>query len=87
VHALGCCAPCTARLSNRVHSFFVEVDSIAQGKRTESGIELKLVTLAQLAQQILAGEFVLQLHIGAVLLAGLRGYIHLGAFQIVRNGV
>jgi len=87
VHALGCCAPCTARLSNRVHSFFVEIASIAQCKRTEPGIELKLVSLAQLAEQILAGEFVLQLHIGAVLLAGLRGYIDLGAFQIVRNGV
>ncbi|HET7383620.1 MAG TPA: NUDIX hydrolase [Pseudolabrys sp.] len=24
VHALGCYAPCTARLSNRLHSFFVE---------------------------------------------------------------
>ena len=88
VHALGCYAPCTARLSNRVHSFFAEIDSITERKGVaESGIELKLVSPAQLAEQILAGEFVLQLHIGAVLLAGLRGYIDLGAFQIVRNGV
>jgi ADP-ribose pyrophosphatase len=82
VHALGCYAPCTARLSNRVHSFFAEIGSDAEGKVAEPGIELKLVSLPQLAQKILTGEFVLQLHIGAVLLAGLRGYIDLGAFQI-----
>src|SRR5262245_61704672 len=87
VHALGCYAPCTARLSNRVYSFFAEIDSIAQGKPAELGIELKLVSPAQLAEQILGGEFVLQLHIGAVLLAGLHGYIDLGAFQINRKRV
>ena len=85
VHALGCYAPCTARLSNRVHSFFAEIDSIIEGKGAEPGIELKLVSPAQLAEQILTGEFVLQLHIGAILLAGLRGYLDLGAFQIIRK--
>jgi hypothetical protein len=54
---------------------------------TEPGIELKLVSHAQLAELILAGEFVLQLHIGAVLLAGLRGYIDLGAFRSIQTGV
>lgn len=87
VHALGCYAPCTARLSNRVHSFFAEIGSVADGKRAETGIELKLVSPAQLAEQILIGEFVLQLHIGAVLLAGLHRYIDLGAFQVIRKGV
>jgi ADP-ribose pyrophosphatase len=87
VHALGCYAPCTARLSNRVQSFFAEIDSIAPGKPAEPGIELKLVSPVQLAEQILAGEFVLQLHIGALLLAGLHGFIDLGTFQIIREGV
>jgi len=50
VHALGCYAPCTSRLSNRVHSFS-------------------------------------QLHIETVLVAGLRGYIDLGAFQAIQRGV
>jgi ADP-ribose pyrophosphatase len=49
VHALGCYAPCTARLSNRVHSFYVEIDSSAERKPTEPGIELKLVSLANCA--------------------------------------
>jgi ADP-ribose pyrophosphatase len=85
VHALGSYAPCTARLSNRMHSFFAEIDSIAEGKPAEPGIEVKLVSPAQLGDQILAGEFVLQLHIGAVLLACLRGYIDLRAFQSIRE--
>jgi 8-oxo-dGTP pyrophosphatase MutT (NUDIX family) len=87
VHALGSYAPCTARLSNRVHSFYVEMDPNVERKPTEPGIELKLVSPAQLAELILAEEFVLQLHIGAVLLAGLRGYIDLGAFRNFQTGV
>jgi ADP-ribose pyrophosphatase len=68
-----------------VHSFFAEIDSIAQGIPAEPGIELKLVSLAQLTELILAGEFVLQLHIGAILLAGLRGHIDLGTLKIVQK--
>lgn len=77
VHALGVYAPCTARLSNRVYSFFVEAGE--QGPPSEQGIELRLVSPEDLAGLILSGEFVLQLHIGALLLAGLRGHIDLGA--------
>jgi len=80
VHALGDYAPCTARLSNRVHSFFVETGPRLAEQPTEQGIELRLVTPAELAGLIASGEFVLQLHIGALLLAGLRGHLDLGAF-------
>jgi len=81
VHELGTYAPCTARLSNRVHSFFVETGPASDRPATEAGIELKLVTANELAALILAGEFVLQLHIGALLLAGLRGHLDLGALR------
>lgn len=81
VHALGSYAPCTARLSNRVHSFFVETGTRAGTQALEPGLELKLVTLRELAQLIASGEFVLQLHIGALLLAGMRGHIDLKALQ------
>lgn len=81
VHALGSYAPCSARLSNRLHSFFVEAEASTGAKPNERGIELKLVSPAQLAKLILAGDFVLQLHIGALLLAGLHGFIDLGAWQ------
>jgi len=81
VHALGCYAPCTARLSNRVHSFFVATGARAEQPAIEAGIELRLVTPAELGGLIQSGEFVLQLHIGAILLAGLAGHINLAAFQ------
>ena len=76
VHALGVYAPCTARLSNRVHSFFVEAEA-ASGGPVEPGIEAKLVAPAELARLIRSGEFVLQLHIGALLLAGMAGHLDL----------
>jgi ADP-ribose diphosphatase len=81
VHPLGSHAPCTSRLSNRLYSFFVAVDSAVEQKPIEPGIELRLVTLAELANLIRSGEFVLQLHIGALLLAGLNGYIEFGALK------
>lgn len=79
VHALGNYSPCTARLSNQLHSFFVETG--ARAEAAEAGIEPKLVTAAELAALIRSGEFVLQLHIGAILLAGLRGHIDLAPFS------
>jgi 8-oxo-dGTP pyrophosphatase MutT (NUDIX family) len=81
VHALGTYAPCTARLSNRLHSFFVETGPRAPGQAAEPGIEVRLVSFADLTGLILSGEFVLQLHIGALMLAGMRGVIDLGAFK------
>ena len=80
VHALGAYAPCTARLSNWLHSFFVETGQRVEKHSLESGLELKLVTPKELASLIRSGEFILQLHIGAILLAGMRGHIDLGAF-------
>lgn len=80
VHPLGDYAPCTARLSNRIHSFFAEVGAPADDSPAEQGITHRLVTPAELAGLLRSGEFVLQLHIGALLLAGLRGYIDLAAF-------
>jgi 8-oxo-dGTP pyrophosphatase MutT (NUDIX family) len=80
VHALGSFAPCTARLSNRVHSFFVEAGARAANAPAEAGIEVKLVTPAALAALIRSGEFTLQLHIGALMLAGMRGFVDLGQF-------
>ena len=81
LHALGSYAPCTARLSNMIHSFFAETGPRAAAPHIEPGIELKLVTPGELAALIRTGEFVLQLHIGTILLAALRGHIDIGAFS------
>ncbi len=80
VHALGSFSPCTARLSNRMHSFFVQTGARPQGAAIEAGIELNLVSPGELAAMIISGEFSLQLHIGALMLAGMRGFIDLSAF-------
>jgi hypothetical protein len=77
---------CTARLSNRVHSFFVATAAQAERPASEAGIELKLVTPAELGLLIQSGDFVLQLHIGALLLAGLAGHIDLAALQGPNRG-
>jgi ADP-ribose diphosphatase len=84
-HALGSYAPCTARLSNQIHTFFVETGPRADPLAIETGIELKLVSPDELARLILAEEFVLQLHVGAVLLAGMHGHIDLSAFRPPRR--
>ncbi len=85
VHALGTYAPCTARLSNHIHSFFVAAGPRSDAHVAEAGIALKLVTPAELAALILTGEFVLQLHIGAILLAGMRGHLDLGPFRAAKG--
>lgn len=81
VHALGSFAPCTARLSNMVHTFFVETDWRPPGAGVEAGLELNLVSPAELGAMIYSGEFSLQLHIGALMLAGMRGFLNLADFQ------
>ena len=80
IHPLGTYAPCTSRLSNRVHSFYVETGPTPERETIEAGLELMFVNPPQLAKLIADGEFILQLHIGALLLAGMHGYIDLSAF-------
>jgi len=85
VQTLGSYTPCTARLSNQIHSFFVAAGPRSDSHMAEAGIALKLVTPADLAALILGGDFVLQLHIGAILLAGMRGYLDLGTFAAAKG--
>lgn len=80
VHALGAAVPCTARLPNRQHTFFVEAGARNAEARSESGMEVRLVTPAELAGMILDGRFNSQLHLGSLLQAGLHGYLDLSAF-------
>jgi 8-oxo-dGTP pyrophosphatase MutT (NUDIX family) len=77
VHPLGVASPCTGRLSNRVHSFFVETAERVSDFKPEPGISAELVTLEQLTKMILAGEFAQQMHVGALLLAELHGHLKL----------
>jgi 8-oxo-dGTP pyrophosphatase MutT (NUDIX family) len=71
--------PCTARLSNRIHSFFVETADPAASFRPEPGITVELVTEGELARLVGSGGLDLHLHLGTLFLAQLRGLVDLAA--------
>ena len=77
IHPLGTAAACTGRLSNRIHSFFVETGDHVAGFEPEPGLTVKLVSPSELLRMIEAGEFVQQLHLGALLLAQLQSFLKL----------
>jgi 8-oxo-dGTP pyrophosphatase MutT (NUDIX family) len=77
IHPLGMAAPCSGRLSNHIHSFFIETGESDADFVPEPGIDVKLVTAAELVEMIKSGDFVSQLHIGSLLLAELRSFITL----------
>jgi len=77
IHMLGVGAACTGRLSNRVHTFFVEAGNQVQDFEPESGMTIALLTPAELVALIRAGEFPQQLHLGAMLLAQMRSFLTL----------
>ena len=77
VHALGEHSACTGRLNNRIHNFFVATGARVAAFEPEPGITVRLVSPADIARLITTGAFVSQLHIGALLLAELNGFIAL----------
>jgi 8-oxo-dGTP pyrophosphatase MutT (NUDIX family) len=77
IHALGTAAPCSGRLSNRIHSFFLETSERIDDFVPEPGLSVELATSSELVRMIKSGEFVQQLHLGALLLAELRSFITL----------
>ena len=77
IHFLGENSPCTGRLDNRIHSFFVEAGDRIKGFKPEGGITVKLVSPAEVGRLITGGSFDSQLHLGALLLAELRGFLAL----------
>ena len=78
MHSLGApVAACTGRLSNCIHSFFVETGEPAAGFTPEPGMSVALKSSAELVAMIKAGEFVQQLHLGALMLAEIRGFLTL----------
>ena len=78
VHSLGAPAiACTARLSNHVHSFFIETGERVAAFKPEPGLTVALKTPAELMELIKSGGFVQQLHLGALLLADMRSFLTL----------
>jgi ADP-ribose pyrophosphatase len=77
IHRLGTHAPCTGRLNNRVHTFFIEAGERIADFKPEPGLTVKLVSPAEIVRMIKSGLFVAQLHVGALLLAELNGFLTL----------
>jgi len=75
LHALGTTAPCTGRFSNWLHSFYVTTSERATEYQPDHGLEVRLVELPELTELIASGEFVSQLHIGALFQASLRSFL------------
>jgi 8-oxo-dGTP pyrophosphatase MutT (NUDIX family) len=75
IHALGTALPCSGRLSNRIHSFFLETTERVTDFVPEPGVTVGLVTASELVGMIKSGELVSQLHLGTLLLAELRSFI------------
>jgi 8-oxo-dGTP pyrophosphatase MutT (NUDIX family) len=85
IHPLGETVPCTGRLNNRIHSFFVEAGKRVATFAPEPGMSVKLVPPAEIVRLIQAGTFTSQLHIGALLLAELRGFLALPRTSVKRR--
>lgn len=77
IHHLGTTAACSGRLSNRIHSYFLQAGERIDGFVPEPGLTVELVTASELVALIKSGEFDAQLHLGALLLAELQSFISL----------
>jgi ADP-ribose pyrophosphatase len=85
VRRLGVTSPCSGRMSNRLHAFFVETGARNADFRPEPGIDVRLVSLPELADMIRSGAFVSQLHIGTIAQAALQTLIELPSGRILRG--
>lgn len=77
IHPLGSAAPCTGRFSNRIHSYFLRTGERIDDFVPEAGVTAELATPAELSAMIKSGELIQQVHLGALLLAQLRGFLAL----------
>jgi 8-oxo-dGTP pyrophosphatase MutT (NUDIX family) len=77
IHRLGTHAPCTGRFTNRVHSFFIETGERIAGFKPEPGLTVKLVSPAEIVGMAKSGKLAAQLHVAALFLAELNGFLSL----------
>jgi len=77
LHLLGINKTDAGRLSNRVHSFFIETATQIPDFEPEQGVITRLVTPSELIGLVLRGEFDAQTDLGTLLLAVARGHFKL----------
>jgi 8-oxo-dGTP pyrophosphatase MutT (NUDIX family) len=77
VHLLGVNKTDAGRLSNRVHSYFIETETQMPDVKPEEGVRTHLVTPSELVDMIVSGHFDAQTDLGTLLLAVIRGHFNL----------
>ncbi len=75
IYPLGTAAACSGRLGNRIHSYFLQTAERIDNFTPEPGLTVELASPFELIRMIKSGEFIQQLHLGALLLAELRSFI------------
>ncbi|HTR60600.1 MAG TPA: NUDIX hydrolase [Candidatus Binataceae bacterium] len=76
VHDLGVTWVDVGRLNNHLHAFFVVAGERAADFKPEPGLEISLVTPTELVEIIKSDKLAMQIHVGVVLQAVLRGYLN-----------
>jgi 8-oxo-dGTP pyrophosphatase MutT (NUDIX family) len=77
IHLLAVNKTDAGRLSNRVHSYFVQTGPRLPDFEPEAGLAVRLVTSSELVRLIREGEFDAQANLGTLLLAVLLGHLKL----------
>lgn len=77
VYSLGVNKTDAGRLSNRVHSYFIQTDARIPDFKPEEDIATRLVTVTELVDLVLTGELDAQTNLGTLLQAVLRGHLKL----------
>lgn len=85
VHQLGVNKTDAGRLSNRVHSFFIDTAPQIPDFEPEEGVTTRLVTASELVEIILAGELDAQTNLGTLLQAVILGHLKLPNQAVVRT--
>jgi ADP-ribose pyrophosphatase len=84
VHPLGVNKTDAGRLSNRVHSYFIETAAQVPDFKPEEDIITRLVTPSELVDLVLRGEFDAQTDLGTLLLAVIHGHLILPKSQTAK---
>lgn len=63
------------RLNNHLHAFFVLAGNRAPEFVPEPGVEVSFATASELVELVTSGKLAMQIHVGVILQAVLRGYL------------
>lgn len=77
VRLLSTASPDTGRLSNKIHSFYVQTGERLENFAPEPGMTVNLLAPERLAYLVKQGDFVSHIHLGALMFAQVLGLIRL----------